>query len=70
MSFDLSNYSIKIHESIGTPTLKVEVHLGVYELISNFPTLSGMWMWLPSCTFSLHLFMPLLEREPKAKVVT
>jgi hypothetical protein len=42
MSFDLCNYPIKIQVFIGTPTLKVEVHLGVCGFIpSHFPTLPG-----------------------------
>ncbi len=35
MSFDLYNYSLKIQESIETPTPKVGAHLGVYGIIPS-----------------------------------
>jgi len=53
MSFNLPNHSLNIRESMGTPTPKMGVLLGVCEFIpSHFPTFSG-------CTFGLHLSMPL-----------
>jgi hypothetical protein len=43
MNFDISNYSMKIQDSIETPIPKVGVHLGVYGFIlSHSPTLLGM----------------------------
>jgi len=39
ISFDFCNRPLKIRESIGTPTFKVKVHLGVWGFIpSHFPT--------------------------------
>jgi hypothetical protein len=44
MGFDSYNCSLKIWESIGTPTLKVGAHLGVWRFIpSHFRTLPGTW---------------------------
>jgi hypothetical protein len=44
MDFDPSNRSMKIWESMGTPTPKVWAHLGVWVCIpSHFPTLPGAW---------------------------
>jgi hypothetical protein len=41
MSFDPSNYSLKIQDSIGTQTPKMAIHLGVCGLIpSHSPALS------------------------------
>ncbi len=48
MNFHPSICSLKIQDSVGTPTPKMKVHLRMW-----------VWVWLPSCTFSLHLFMPL-----------
>jgi len=60
MNFDPSNHSLDIQESIRTPTLKVEAHLGMCGFIpSCSPTLPKVWMWLPSCTLNPHLSMPL-----------
>jgi hypothetical protein len=66
MGFDPSNFSLKIWESIGTPTLKMGVHLGVgVFILSHFPTLSTsqeheMWLsgftWEWECSFS-HTFL-------------
>jgi len=46
------NYSLNVWVSIGTPTPKVGVHLGVWGFIpSHFPTFSRTWdatHWLPS----------------------
>ncbi len=42
MNFDPYNCSLKIQKSIGTPILKVEVHLGLCEFImSHPPTIMG-----------------------------
>jgi hypothetical protein len=67
MFFDPSNCFLKIWESIRTWTPKVGTYLGVCGLIlSHSPTLLGMWMWLPCCTFNSHLSMPLaLVMSPK-----
>jgi len=48
MGFDPCNRSLKIRESIGTPTPKVGVHLGVCDFIpSHFPTLLKAWNVIP-----------------------
>jgi hypothetical protein len=53
MSFDPWNLFSDIQKSIGSPTLKVRIHLGVWGFIlSHFPTLPGF-------TFGLHLRKPL-----------
>jgi hypothetical protein len=44
MGFDPCNYSLKIRESIETPTLKVGTHLGVWGFIpSHFLTFPRTW---------------------------
>jgi hypothetical protein len=51
MGFDPCDFSLKIQDSIGTPTPKVGVHLGVWGFIlSHFPTFSGAW----NVTSGLH----------------
>jgi hypothetical protein len=51
MSFDPYNRSLKIWESIKTPTLKVRAHLGVWGFIPlHFATLLGGW----NVIFGLH----------------
>ncbi len=61
IGFDPWNCSLKIWESIGTPTPKMGAHLGVYR--GSFPhILLHSWeheMWLPGFTFGLHLCKPL-----------
>jgi hypothetical protein len=48
MSFDACNHSLKIQESIGTPTPKVRVPLGVWGFIpSHSFALSGAWNVTP-----------------------
>jgi hypothetical protein len=70
MSFDPSNYSLKIRESIGTPTPKVGVQLGVCGLFpSHSLTILGVWMMFSGCTFGLHLSCPCFNHKPKARVV-
>jgi hypothetical protein len=60
MNFDLSNFRLKIQNSIKTSTPKVKVHLKLCGLIpSHSFTLSGMWMWLVGCILGQHLCMPL-----------
>jgi hypothetical protein len=44
MGFDAYNRTLKIQESIGTPTPKVGAHLGVWGFIpSHSPTFPGAW---------------------------
>ncbi len=51
MNFDPCNHPLKIWKSIGTPTPKVKVHLGVWGFIpSHSPTLPGAW----NGTLGLH----------------
>jgi hypothetical protein len=48
MVFDPCNLSLKIQESIGTPTPKMGVHLGVWGFIpSHSPTLPRAWDVIP-----------------------
>jgi hypothetical protein len=48
ISFDPYNRPLKIHESIGTLTPKVRIHLGVWGFIpSHFPQLLGTWNVTP-----------------------
>jgi hypothetical protein len=71
LSFDPYNRLLKIRESIGTPSPKVGVTLGVWRFIpSHFPTLLG------TCDVTLGLSLnpqpckPLcLDCEPKVKVM-
>jgi hypothetical protein len=58
MGFDPYNWSLKIQESIGTPTPKVGVHLGVWRFIPS-PSREHE-IWLPGFTLGLHLHKPLL----------
>jgi hypothetical protein len=64
MSFDSYNCSLKIQESIGTPTPKMGAHLGVWMFIfSHSPTISTSReydMWLSGFTFGPHPYKPLL----------
>jgi hypothetical protein len=51
ISFDSYNRPLKIWDSIGTPTPKLGVHLGVCEFIpSHSPTLLGAWNVTPRPT--------------------
>jgi len=62
--FDPYNRPLTIWESIGTPTPKVGVHLGVWGFIPpHFLALLGS---LLACTFA----SPFFGREPKARVAT
>jgi hypothetical protein len=71
MSFDPYNHSLKIWKSIGTPTPKVGVHLGVWRFI---PSLSytpksmkcDSWASVLASTF----VGPCFDRKPKDKVAT
>jgi hypothetical protein len=60
IGFDPYNRSLKVWESIGTPTPKVGVHLGVWGFIpSHSPTLPGAWdvtFGLPSWPAPLQAF--------------
>jgi len=59
MNFDPSNYFLKIWNSIGIPTPKVGIHLGMCGLILSH-----------YLTHSTHTFpCPCLGCEPKAKVM-
>ncbi len=48
MGFDPCNHSLKVWDSIGTPTPKAEAHLGAWRFIpSHSPTLLGAWNVTP-----------------------
>jgi hypothetical protein len=75
MGFDPCNCSLKIWESIGTPTPKVGAHLGVWGFIlSHSPTLfhtpgsmkCDSWASLLAHTFA----SPCFGREPKVRIAT
>jgi hypothetical protein len=52
LGFDPCNRFLKIRESIGTPTSKMGVHLGVWGFIpSHSLTLSGAWDMTPKLPF-------------------
>ncbi len=74
MGFDPWNRSLKNRDSIGTPTPKVKVHLGVWRF--NSPTLPysqpPMNMMCDSqASLLARIFASLyFRREPKAKVAT
>jgi len=60
MNLDLSNFSLKIWGSLGTPIPKMGAHLGVCGLIpSHFLELPKVWMWFPGYIFGHQLSMPL-----------
>jgi len=71
MGFDPYNCTLKVRESIETPTPKMGAHLGVWGFIPCFShTLESMKCdsraSLLACTFA----NPCLRCEPKAKVMT
>jgi hypothetical protein len=58
MVFDPCNFSMKIWESIGTPTPKMGAHLGVWGFIpSHFPTLLRPW----NVIIGLHTWLALSQ---------
>jgi len=60
MSFDPYNHPFKIWESIGTPTFKAKIHLGVWGFIpSHSLALPGAWNMTPRLIFGSHLRKPL-----------
>jgi len=60
MSFGPCNRPLKIWESIGTPTPKVRVHLGMWGFIpSHSLALLGAWNVTPKLTLGSHLCKPL-----------
>jgi hypothetical protein len=71
MSFDPCDCSLKIKESIGTPTPKVGAHLGMWGFIpSHSPTLPGAWDVTHELLFLARTFAsPCLRHKPKARVV-
>jgi len=72
MGFDPCIRFLKIRESIGTPTPKMGVHVGVWRFIpSHFFALAGTW----NVTFGFPFWLaplqaPCFGREPKARVAT
>ncbi len=58
--FDPCNHILKIRESIGTPTPKMRVHLGVWGFIlSHSFALLGAWNVTPKLSLGPHLCKPL-----------
>jgi len=71
ISFDPCNRSLKIQESIGSPTPKLRAHLGVWGFIFTFPYTPGSTKCESWASFLAHTFVnPCLDHEPKARVVT
>jgi hypothetical protein len=72
MGFDPCNCSLKIWESIGSPTSKVGAHLWVWGfLLSHFPALPRSIRCSSRAPFlSRTLASPCLDRKPKAGVAT
>jgi len=60
MSFDPCNCLLKIWESIGSPTPKMGVHLGVWRFIpSHSFALLGAWNVTPGLSLDPHFCKPL-----------
>jgi hypothetical protein len=60
VGFDPCNCSLKIRESIKTPTPKVGVHFGMWRFIpSHSLALLGAWNVTPGLTHDPHLYKPL-----------
>jgi hypothetical protein len=71
MSFDPSNRSLKIQESIGTPTPKVEVYLRMRGLIFSFSRILGNVSVIPGLhSWPAPFHAIALVVNPKARVVT
>jgi len=71
MGFDPCNCSLKIQESIGTPTPQVGVTLGVWGFIlSHSPALPGVRCVSWASLLSSTLVSPCFGHEPKVKVAT
>jgi hypothetical protein len=71
ISFDPCNRSLKIWESIGTPTPKVGAHLGVWRFIHSltlFHTPRNMRCDSRASLLAYTLTSPCLGREPKSRV--
>jgi len=64
MSFDLSNYSLKISKSTKTPTSKVRVQLKMCGFIPSHSC--DYWVAFPARTFPCFYF----RHKPKGKVMT
>jgi hypothetical protein len=71
ISFDPWNCLLKIQESIGTPTPKLGVHLGVWGLFPRiFLHSREHEMWLLSSLLAHTFASPCFGREPKVRVAT
>jgi hypothetical protein len=71
MSFDPCNFSLKIRESIETPTPKVGAHLGVCEFIPSLSYTPRSMKCDSRASLLPHTFVSLcLGRKPKARVTT
>ncbi len=71
MGFDSCNRPLKIRESIGTPTPKMGVHLGVWRFIpSHSCTPRSMWCDSRASLLARNLTSPCFARKLKARVTT
>jgi len=69
MGFDPCNYSLKIWESIETPTPKVGVHSGAWKFILSLSYTPESIKCVPRASFlSYTLANPYFGCEPKARV--
>ncbi len=71
MGFDLCNCSMKIRESIETPTFKMGVHLGVWVFIPLHSYTFESMRCDSHASLLAHTFAsPCLGRKPKARIAT
>jgi hypothetical protein len=71
MGFDPCNYSMKIWDSIGTLTLKVGVHLGVWGSFPHTLIHSQEHECDSQTSFLARTFTsPYLDHKPKVSIVT
>jgi hypothetical protein len=72
MGFDPCIRPLKIRKSIGTPTPKMGIHLGVWRLIPSYSfALLGAWDVTPwASLLARNLTSPYFGRKPKARVAT
>jgi hypothetical protein len=71
MNFDPYNCLLKIRKSIGAPTPKMGIHLGVWGFIPSQSFASREHeMWLSSSVLARTFVNPCLGHEPKTRVAT
>ncbi len=68
MGFNPLNHPLKIRKSIGTPTPKMGVHLGMRGSLTVFCTPRSMRYDSQASFLARNLTSPCFGREPKARV--